>query len=525
MKAQLVLPFTLLLACSLLLPPALGTVVAHISGKDEAPQSAAEAAPPARTGEVGRRSSRQEPRRLNVADSVRRIEESRQPTPARRNPSQEEAPSETGDDFLALDAPLVSASAGSDSAVDDADDLEQTFELTRPLVGDDGQETADEESGSNEPAGDDESPRESEAVAEGPAADAPTPADVSDRDIAPAPQPAPAAPPKELSPAMVRLRDRVRTCLSYYYQRPTNVNDRSPWGVMHSLISYGVDTELLVGNKRVNAIGWLCYNRPCRGMTLMTVKNNQLVLRGGPGYQGHEGQLLSMLALCRVKVTYPIRVEGRDFTVADLVEFEQRRCRAKSELSFQLIGLAHYLDSDTTWENDQGEQWSIARMIREELAQPVVGAACGGTHRLIGLSMAVKARVKQGKPLDGEWQRAHKFVTAYQKYAFKLQNSDGSFSTKWLERREASPDIGRRLQTTGHILEWLVFSLPEEDLKHPRVVKSVDYLTTVLLSNRGKDWEMGHRGHALRALVLYNERVFGDKPGELRALLARRPGK
>jgi len=116
-------------------------------------------------------------------------------------------------------------------------------------------------------------------------------------------------------------------------------------------------------------------------------------------------------------------------------------------------------------------------------------------------------------------------VTAYQKHAFKLQNSDGSFSTKWLERREASPDVGRRLQTTGHILEWLIFSLPEEDLTHPRVVKSVDYLTTVLLNNRGKDWEMGHRGHALRALVLYNERVFGSKPGELRALLARRPGK
>ncbi len=95
-----------------------------------------------------------------------------------------------------------------------------------------------------------------------------------------------------------------------------------------------------------------------------------------------------------MKITYPIRVEGHDFTVADLVELEQRTCRPKSELTFQLIGLAHYLDSDATWENDRGEEWSIPRMIREELAQPVNGAACGGTHRLIALSMAVKTRVE-----------------------------------------------------------------------------------------------------------------------------------
>ena len=93
---------------------------------------------------------------------------------------------------------------------------------------------------------------------------------------------------------------------------------------------------------------------------------------------------------------------------------------------------------------------------------------------------------KGGKPLDGEWLRAHKFITAYQKYAFKLQNADGSFSTQWLERRDASNDIQRRVQTTGHILEWLIFSLPEKELTDPRVVKSVNYLATLLSNNRSR---------------------------------------
>ncbi|MCU0958838.1 MAG: hypothetical protein MUF48_01925 [Pirellulaceae bacterium] len=335
----------------------------------------------------------------------------------------------------------------------------------------------------------------------------------------------PARPAKDLSPAMLRLRDKVRTCLSYYYQRPERVEERSPWGIMHSLISYGVDTELLAGNQRVNAIGWLCYNRPCRGITLMTVNDGQLAMKqNGPGYQGHDGQLLSMLALSGVPSTYPIRVDGHEFTVADLVAYEQRMCKPKSELTFQLIGIAHYCPSDATWQSATGVSWDIPRMIREELAQPIQGAACGGTHRLIGLSMAVKTRQKRGEPLDGQWLRAAKFTASYQVHALKLQNRDGSFSTQWLARRDDTGPPERRLQTTGHILEWLAFSLPEKDLTDPRIVKSVNYLATLLMQ-RDRQWEVGPRGHALRALALYNERVFGDKPGQRRELLARRPGK
>ena len=127
--------------------------------------------------------------------------------------------------------------------------------------------------------------------------------------------------------------------------------------------------------------------------------------------------------------------------------------------------------------------------------------------------------------MDGQWLRAKKFLDKYHKYAISLKNRDGSFSTNWLKGRDASGDIDRRIQTSGHILEWLVFSLPENELTDPRLVHAVNYLSTVMLNYRQKDWEIGPRGHALRALALYNERVFGDKPGDRRALLARRPTK
>jgi hypothetical protein len=327
----------------------------------------------------------------------------------------------------------------------------------------------------------------------------------------------------EITPELERLREKVRTCLRFYYQ-PENAATRSPWGVMHSLIGYGVDTELIVGRKRVNAIGWLCWNGPCRGMRLLHIDGSgNLSVKHGVGYEGHEGQFLSMLAQSRVKIDYPMRVDGRELTVADLVDYEKRTCRPRSELTFKLIGLAHYLDSDATWTTDAGEAFSIPRLIREELAQPINGVACGGTHRLMGFSYAVRTREKRGEPVDGEWARAKKYVEDYLQYAFKLQNRDGSFSTQWLRHRANSGDPARQIQTTGHILEWVVYALPKDDLDDPRVVHAVDFLSTLLLRQRNSDPEVGPLGHAIHALSLYNERVFGEKPGKRAELLVRRP--
>jgi len=83
-------------------------------------------------------------------------------------------------------------------------------------------------------------------------------------------------------------------------------------------------------------------------------------------------------------------------------------------------------------------------------------------------------------------------------------------------------DDARRLETTGHILEWLVFSLPDDELTSPRTVKSVEFLANLLWEKRDREWEVGPKGHALHALALYDERVFGGRPGQRRIELANR---
>jgi hypothetical protein len=292
---------------------------------------------------------------------------------------------------------------------------------------------------------------------------------------------------------------------------------------MHCALAFGVDTPLVSDGEQYNAIAWLCENLPCRGKRLLYSQRGYLRVRNGPGCQGHAGQFLAILAQSRVNRGYPLIVDGQRLTVADLVEYEKQTCRARSELSFQLIGLSHYLDTEAQWENDRNEKWDLPRIIQEELAQPVIGASCGGTHRMMAFSYAVKKRAASGKPITGQWQRAKMYVDDFHKYTLHLQNEDGSLSTAWFRAPQNTSNIDRKLTTTGHILEWLVFSLPPEDLADPRVVKSVVFLTDLLWENRDRNWDIGPLSHGIHALCMYDENVFGGRPGHRAEELAVGP--
>src|SRR5690606_21608210 len=103
---------------------------------------------------------------------------------------------------------------------------------------------------------------------------------------------------------------------------------------------------------------------------------------------------------------------------------------------------------------------------------------------------------------------AAEFTESYEQYAYRLQNSDGSFSTQWFKRSEADRDIDRRIKTSGHILEWLIYQSTDEELDSTRRVRGVNYVTNLLYSHSDREWEIGPHCHALHALQLYNQRKF-----------------
>ena len=327
---------------------------------------------------------------------------------------------------------------------------------------------------------------------------------------APTAVPTPELPP--LTSTQLHLRKKIRSVLTHYYNRPMNTRDRSPWELMHAMLAFEAHSKVLQGGPNgepITAVGWLCYNQACKRRTLMYVGDEgDLRVRVGPALQGHRGQLLSMLAQSRINENYPLLVEGNELKVADLIEMEKRTCYPRTELTFKLIALMHYLDSNETWVNDQGMTWGIPRLISEELRQPVRGAACGGTHRLSGLTLAYKTREKRGELVDGQYLKAKQFVTRYQKYAYRLQNRDGSFSTEWFRGPGNENDIDRKLKTTGHILEWMLYAAGEKELKHWKTTKAANYLASIMQRNPNKDWEAGPLGHAIHALLVYDRLVF-----------------
>ncbi|MEW4562649.1 hypothetical protein AB1K70_08995 [Bremerella sp. JC770] len=321
---------------------------------------------------------------------------------------------------------------------------------------------------------------------------------------------------KPLPPEVRALQPRIARVLNYYYRsQPSDAVKNDVWETMHGFLPWGVDAQIRTPQYRqpVNTIGWICWNKPCRGHRLFEIKDGKLEAKQGPRVQGHHGQFLAMLAQSYVPASYEIQVDGQSFTVADLIEFEKETCEPKSELTFKLISLSYYLPADATWTSRDGQEWSLERLLKEEITQKVVGAACGGTHRLTGIAFAVASRKKAGLPMDGVWAKAEEYLNAYHQHSFQIQNRDGSFSTNWFEGRGMDRDIDRRLQTSGHILEFLIFSLPQEELTSPEIIRAVNYITTIMERNPKHEWSIGPKGHALHALVLYDQMVFGTKPG------------
>jgi hypothetical protein len=318
-----------------------------------------------------------------------------------------------------------------------------------------------------------------------------------------------------LTPNQAELGAKVRRALALYEPKHLNARDNSCWEIMHGLIAFGPRTDIFrdgPGGTTVNAMGWLCWGGRCQGAPLMVLEHDHPHALYGVGLEGHDGQYLAMLAQWRVRPESPMHVGGRDFTVSDLIDEEKLTCQSGTELTFKLIALAHYLPSDAEWTSRLGEKWNIPKLIKAEIESPINGATCGGSHRLLGITNAVKERAKRDEPINGQWARAAKYISDYQRYTLgSLQNADGSFSTEWFNYPADRPgDINRKLQTTGHMLEFIVWSLPPDQLRDPRVAKAVDFLSDTLLANPDRAWSVGPLGHALHALVIYHERLYNE---------------
>ena len=131
------------------------------------------------------------------------------------------------------------------------------------------------------------------------------------------------------------------------------------------MMVYGIDTKVTAGRRSYSTIAWIAGNNVCRGQRLFEEVDGQLAVKSGVGLQGHDGQLLAVFSLCGVPAKLPNlcwRLPSLRSKI--LCESEMLACKTGNELTFILIALSHYLDTDQQWLNADGESWDFERLIR-----------------------------------------------------------------------------------------------------------------------------------------------------------------
>jgi hypothetical protein len=112
-----------------------------------------------------------------------------------------------------------------------------------------------------------------------------------------------------------------------------------------------------------------------------------------------------------------------------------------------------------------------------------------------------------GESLRGVWVEADQKVKRYIEEARSLQNADGSFSSNHFLGPGETREFGKRISTSGHQLEWLMMSLPQDRLSEEWIQRGITSVARDLVVNRNTEADCGPLFHALHALVLYRQRT------------------
>ena len=154
--------------------------------------------------------------------------------------------------------------------------------------------------------------------------------------------------------------------------------------------------------------------------------------------------------------------------------------------------------------------------VAEGMDHRAVGDADAGADHHERLDGDVAAEFGVGGKKDGVWLDVEKKIADYKQIAKKLQNRDGTFSTKYFDPEEPDPvpnaaidKTELRISTSGHVLEWLALAMTDDELRSPWMQNAVNGLVILILEMGPRSIDGGALYHAAHGLHLYHERVFG----------------
>lgn len=294
-------------------------------------------------------------------------------------------------------------------------------------------------------------------------------------------------------------------------RRMLSTEQHTPWQMMHALLGLRHDFQLLHKDQTVSGLDWIC-----QGQTFDSEYWFEKTKFGGRAhpynrpyaFEGHANQFLAILSMCGVELDQQFGTSSGPVTMRSMIEHTKMAIDLqKDEPTWTLWALSRYLPPDARWRNYKGEIWSIERLVQEQTARPMTGAPCGGTHSLFALAHARNVYLRQGNPLRGVWLQAEYKIRKYISTARSQQNSNGTLSSNYFRGRQYNPDFNKRMASAGHVLEFLMIALPQEELQARWVRRAIEATASDLMRNRKAYVKCSPLYHSVNALNIYLDRV------------------
>ena len=333
---------------------------------------------------------------------------------------------------------------------------------------------------------------------------------------------------------LASLKQSIETVLVANVRRGISTQTNTPNEVMLMALPYGADARVFQPNPNFDprdrnanpanrgtsmySIGALCWNTPCNGKTLLRTDGTKIIARVGHGYQSRPASFAAVLAMSNILPNYELKVGGSSYTIERLIDSEKASVSKGMDMSMLLVALSFYGKADDQWKNELDEVWNVEKMVTGELNRQIDQGTSEVTDWLLGLTAAVKLYENDSKPIRGPMALAKRQLQTYQEFVLSIQNDRYLWHPRFFLYKGFNPDAFETMYSSGHVLRWLVFSLPDKDLEDPQVVRAVMSLATTV--NRVKPETMATSLNAkqieglavsLHALSLYYHRVFGDE--------------
>jgi hypothetical protein len=319
--------------------------------------------------------------------------------------------------------------------------------------------------------------------------------------------------PDSLQSVPTNLKTRIDAALDNVSRRDL-LTTHGFWTVFHGILGMGPEVTLLDPDtgKRVKALDHICSGAALRGLYFDPQADGLDVrtLEGTGVGQGHQDQFIAEMAQWGMAKERKFVVGGKEFTYADFLRHSRDRTSVKStqELSWAILIIGQYFGTDLRWTNTAGDQLKFEDVVRYELDQPIETAACGGTHRLFGLTWAYHLYRAKGGAKTGVWKDVADKIDRYKAQAHKFQNPDGAFSSNYVSKPGETKDSQIRIGSTGHVLEWLSLAMTDQELTQPWMQEAANALALMILRHRSDPIDGGALYHAVHGLHIYRSRVF-----------------